>query len=137
MPVAVQVRDLVKRFGARAVLDGASAVIDGRWKPMIFQRLTPAPMGFGALRRTLPGITTKVLREQLRQMMADDLIAREARDTAARGIVLYRVTTHGRTLGPVFESLWVWGREHLQHPRAAGGTRAVPPGRAAPHSPGT
>ena len=115
----------------------AIAVIDGRWKPMILQRLAPGPIGFGALRRTLPGITTKVLREQLRQMMADDLIAREARDVSARGVVRYHVTTHGQSLGPVFESLWLWGRGHLQHPRAARGTRAVPPGRMTPQALGT
>ena len=115
----------------------AIAVIDGRWKPMIIQRLTPGPLGFGALRRSLPGITTKVLREQLRKMIADDLLAREPRDTAARGVVRYHVTTHGRSLGPLFESLWTWGHAHLKHPRAAGGTRAVPPGRAVTRPPGT
>jgi len=107
----------------------AIAVIEGRWKPMIFQRLTSGPLGFGALRRALPGITTKVLREQLRQMMADDLVTRGPRDVASSGVVRYRVTTHGQSLGPVFESLWLWGRQHLQHPRATRGTRAVPPGR--------
>jgi len=107
----------------------AIAVIGGRWKPMIFQRLTSGPLGFGALRRALPGITTKVLREQLRQMMADDLVTRGPRDVASSGVVRYRVTTHGQSLGPVFESLWLWGRQHLQHPRATTGTRAVPQGR--------
>ena len=52
----------------------AIAVIDGRWKPMIFQRLSERPHGFGELRRTMPRVTTKVLREQLRQMMADDVV---------------------------------------------------------------
>ena len=107
----------------------AIAVIEGRWKPMIFQRLTSGALGFGALRRVLPGITTKVLREQLRQMMADDLVTREPRDLASRGVVRYRVTPHGQSLGPVFESLWLWGRQHLQHPRATAGTRSAPPGR--------
>ena len=106
----------------------AIAVIDGRWKPMIFQRLTTAPSGFGELRRALPGITVKVLREQLRQMTADDVVSRDPRDLTAHGVVRYRVTEHGRSLEPVFESLWLWGRQHLQHPRAAGGTRAFSPG---------
>jgi DNA-binding HxlR family transcriptional regulator len=64
----------------------AIAVIDGRWKPMIFQRISERPRGFGALRRAMPRVTTKVLREQLRQMIADDLIEREepSRQAAAR-----------------------------------------------------
>lgn len=104
----------------------AIAVIDGRWKPMIFQRLSEHPRGFGELRRAMPRVTTKVLREQLRQMTADDLISREVR-TPARAGVRYRVTTHGRSLGPVFTALWQWGTTHLAHPGAAGGTRGVPP----------
>jgi DNA-binding HxlR family transcriptional regulator len=111
----------------------AIAVIGGRWKPMIMQRLNSGPIGFGALRRTLPGITTKVLREQLRQMTADDLVTRDPRDASSRGVVRYRVTAHGQSLGPVFESLWLWGRQHLEHPLATSGTRALPPGRNRPH----
>ena len=50
----------------------AIAVIDGRWKPMIFQRLLERPRGFAELRRAIPHVTAKILREQLRQMLADD-----------------------------------------------------------------
>lgn len=106
----------------------AIAVIEGRWKPMILQRLSERPHGFGELRRAMPRVTTKVLREQLRQMIADDLVARQPGGGASSGIVRYEVTPHGQSLGPVLESLWRWGRLHLEHPRAAGGTRAAPPG---------
>jgi DNA-binding HxlR family transcriptional regulator len=27
--------------------------------------------------------------------------------------VRYQLTPHGRTLGPVFETLWAWGVQHL------------------------
>src|SRR5262245_14894924 len=101
----------------------AIAVIEGRWKPMILQRLSEHPRGFGELRRAMPRVTTKVLREQLRQLIADDLVARGPRGGASHGIARYEVTSHGQSLGPVLESLWRWGRQHLEHPRAAGGTR--------------
>jgi DNA-binding HxlR family transcriptional regulator len=104
----------------------AIGVIDGRWKPMIFQRLSAAPLGFGELRRAMPRITTKVLREQLRQMMADDLVAREELTPRRLG-TRYRVTPYGRSLGPVFNALWSWGRRHLQRQNAARGTMVVPP----------
>ncbi len=104
----------------------AIAVIDGRWKPMIFQRLSERPRGFAELRRAMPRITTKVLREQLRQMLADELIARE--ELAPRHLgVRYAVTSHGQTLGPVFQSLWLWGTAHLARPESERGTRASPP----------
>ena len=106
----------------------AIAVIDGRWKPMIFQRLSERPRGFGELRRAMPRVTTKVLREQLRQMIADDLISREQLAPARLG-VRYRVTRHGRSLGPVFGALWNWGRTHLARDGASHGTMAASPGR--------
>ena len=106
----------------------AIAVIDGRWKPMIFQRLSEHALGFGALRRAMPRITTKVLREQLRQMAADDLIAREQLAPARLG-VRYRVTAHGRSLGPVFGTLWQWGTTHLAREGARRGTLAASPSR--------
>ena len=42
----------------------AIGVIEGRWKPMIFQRLALHPHGFGELRRAMPSVSIKVLREQ-------------------------------------------------------------------------
>lgn len=106
----------------------AIAVIDGRWKPMIFQRLSERPLGFYELRRAMPRVTTKVLRQQLREMLADDLIARQELRPARLG-TRYSVTAHGRSLGPVFETLWLWGRQHLARPDAARGTVAAPPRR--------
>jgi DNA-binding HxlR family transcriptional regulator len=104
----------------------AIAVIDGRWKPMIYQRLLTRPHGFGDLRRAMPRVTTKVLREQLRQMAADDLIVREELQPRRLG-VRYCLTEHGRTLSPVFEALWLWGTRHLARPGDPRGTRARPP----------
>jgi DNA-binding HxlR family transcriptional regulator len=101
-------------------------VIDGRWKPMIFQRLSERPLGFNELRRAMPRITTKVLRQQLREMIADDLIARQELRPARLG-TRYSVTQYGRSLDRVFEALWGWGRQHLDRPNASRGTVAKPP----------
>jgi len=95
----------------------AIAVINGRWKPMIFQRLLERPRGFAELRRAIPRVTAKVLREQLRQMIADDLIVREPLKPARLG-VRYRLARHGHSLEPVFLTLWRWGRAHLARTRA-------------------
>ena len=101
-------------------------VIDGRWKPMLFQRLSCRPHGFGELRRAMPGVATKVLREQLRQMQADGLVVWRALSPAHAG-VQYRLTPYGLTLGPVFDALWRWGTKHLARPGASGGTIVRPP----------
>jgi DNA-binding HxlR family transcriptional regulator len=104
----------------------AIAVIDGRWKPMILQRLGSRPLGFGELQRAMPRVTAKVLREQLRQMQADDLVSRQQLVPARLG-VRYRVTAYGRTLYPVFTTLMRWGVRHLARPGAPHGTMVRPP----------
>ncbi|MGH9316743.1 MAG: winged helix-turn-helix transcriptional regulator, partial [Thermoanaerobaculia bacterium] len=53
-----------------------------------------------------------LLRQHLRQLEADGIVARATRQTP-RLRVKYRLTPHGRTLGPVFDTLWTWGVRHL------------------------
>jgi DNA-binding HxlR family transcriptional regulator len=104
----------------------AIAVIEGRWKPMLFQRLSARPHGFGELRRSMPDVSAKVLREQLRQMVADGLVVKRPMTPAHLG-VRYGVTRYGRTLGPIFEALWRWGTRHVARRRADLGTLVSPP----------
>jgi DNA-binding HxlR family transcriptional regulator len=74
----------------------------------------------------MPGVTTRVLREQLHQLATDGIVVRQELTPARLG-VRYRMTPYGRTLGPVFETLWQWGRRHLGRPGAPQGTRVLPP----------
>ena len=123
---AVTEREDSQRERAACPLYTAIGVIEGRWKPMLFQRLSERPHGFGELRRAMPGVAAKVLREQLRQMQADDLVTRRSFGPAHAG-VLYGLTPYGRTLGPVFDTLWRWGTRHLARPGAEDGTVVHPP----------
>ena len=107
----------------------AISVIDGRWKPMIFQRLSERPLGFAELRRAMPRVTAKVLRQQLRQMLADDLIVHHNLSPRPPGI-RYQISRHGRSLRPVFAILWRWGTSHLARAGADRGTLAVSPAGA-------
>jgi DNA-binding HxlR family transcriptional regulator len=97
---------------SRCPIYTALTVIEGRWKPMICGRLRSEAVTFGGLIRAMPGITTKVLREQLAQLETDNIIARGV-STDKRPRVTYALTCHGRTLGPVFATLWTWGSAHL------------------------
>jgi DNA-binding HxlR family transcriptional regulator len=90
----------------------AIRVIEGRWKPMIWRRLGGGEHGFGELRRSMPGVTTKVLRQHLRQLERDGIVSRSVQHSP-RLRVRYRLTPHGRALEPVFEALWTWGVNQL------------------------
>ena len=116
----------VQEERAACPLYTAIAVIEGRWKPMLFQRLARQSSGFGELHRAMPGISRKVLAEQLRQMECDDLVVRN--ETGDRlGSVQYALTPYGETLLPVFQSLWEWGTVHLTRPGSERGTLVAPP----------
>ena len=99
---------------------------------MLFQRLSLRPHGFGELRRLMPDVSAKVLRQQLREMAADGLVVRRSLVPARLG-VQYTVTRYGRTLGAVFEVLWRWGRRHVARRDAHLGTLLTAP-RIAPGS---
>jgi len=116
------------RERAACPLYTAIGVIDGRWKPMLFQRLLEQPHGFGELKRAMPGVSPRVLRAQLREMAGDDLVKRRTLAPRSAG-VRYTLTPYGKTLGPVFETLWCWGSGHLARAGSERGTRVVSPRR--------
>lgn len=114
------------RERAACPLYTAIGVVAGRWKPMLFQRLSSRPHGFAELRRSMPAVSAKVLREQLRQMEADGLVVKRSLTPTRLG-VQYNVSRYGRTLGPVFEMLWRWGRRHVDCRGADRGTLVKAP----------
>lgn len=93
---------------------------------MLFQRLSLRRHGFGELERSLPDVSAKVLREQLREMVADGLVAKHSLTPARLG-VRYAITPYGRTLSPVFEALWRWGSRHIARRGADLGTLVTAP----------
>lgn len=64
------------------------------------------------LRRSIPGITERMLIRHLQDLVRDGIIERiEASATPAR--VHYQLTPYGLTLAPHLEALCAWGRIHL------------------------
>lgn len=86
-------------------------VVGGKWKMAILWEIHDQPRRFGELRRLLPGISEKVLTEQLRQMEADGLIARTAyAESVPR--VEYSATEIGLALNSAIGTMAVWGKAH-------------------------
>ena len=84
--------------------------IGGKWKTLILWEINAESRRFGELRRLLPGVSEKVLAQQLREMEGDDLIHREVfAGTVQR--VEYSVTEHGRTLNEAVTILSKWGKQ--------------------------
>jgi DNA-binding HxlR family transcriptional regulator len=93
-------------------LTAAVAAIGGKWKLILIYHLSQSPQHFAALRRLAPGISQKVLTDQLREL-EDDGIAERRRTGTAPAPVIYSLSAYGRSLLPVLESVLDWGRTHL------------------------
>jgi DNA-binding HxlR family transcriptional regulator len=93
-------------------LTAAFAAIGGKWKLIIIYWLAESPKHFAALRKAMPGISQKVLTQQLRELMSDGLVNREAKG-AVPAPVVYSLSNYGRSVLPLVEDVRKWGRTHL------------------------
>jgi len=90
----------------------ALKVISGKWKTRILWLLRERPHHFGEIRAVLPGVSAKVLTEQLRQLQAEGVIEAHQRPEAGVTYVMYRYSAYGETLIPALDLLGHWGLEH-------------------------
>ena len=95
-------------------LTAALAALGGKWKLIIIYHLADAPKHFAALRQLMSEISQKVLTEQLRELMADEIVHRRQTGRAPAPVV-YSLTDYGRSLLPIVETVRVWGRGHIEH----------------------
>jgi DNA-binding HxlR family transcriptional regulator len=94
-------------------LTAALAAIGGKWKLIIVYWLAESPRHFAALRRLLPGVSQKVLTEQLRELIGDGIVHRQPKG-AIPAPVEYSLTDYGRSLLPLLEEIRLWGRAHIE-----------------------
>lgn len=95
-------------------LDAAVDVVGGKWKPMVLWALSVAPRRFGALRRELPGVSEKVLTQQLRELERDGIVHREVHDQVPPKVE-YSLTELGVDLDHALGPLGEWGERHMTH----------------------
>src|SRR4051812_47109057 len=94
-------------------IDAMLSVLDGRWKGTILWRLSESPLRTSELRRSISGITERMLIRHLHELVKDGILVRQRKSTA-RPCVYYSISTHGKTLLPVLEVICAWGRQHIQ-----------------------
>ncbi|MEX3015532.1 winged helix-turn-helix transcriptional regulator [Gymnodinialimonas hymeniacidonis] len=88
------------------------SVIGGKWKPVILFCIANGVDRFGAMQRSVPGITKQMLTKQLRELEADGLISRKVyAEVPPR--VDYALTDVGRTVLPIIEQMEAWGKANM------------------------
>lgn len=95
----------------RCPVETTLLLIGDKWKVMILRDLMTGTKRFGALRKSIPAISQKMLTQQLRAMEADGLVHREVyAEVPPR--VEYSLTETGESLRPVLDAMSVWGRQY-------------------------
>ena len=94
-------------------LTAALAALGGKWKLIIVYWLAESPKHFAGLRQAMPGISQKVLTQQLRELVSDGIVHREPKG-AIPAPVEYSLTDYGRSVLPLVEDVRLWGRVHME-----------------------
>jgi DNA-binding HxlR family transcriptional regulator len=93
-------------------VEAALDVIGGKWKPVILWALGDNVLRFNELQKGLPGVNSKMLTKQLRELEEDGIITRTVYPEVPPRVE-YAITDFGRTLIPILQALCKWGAEYL------------------------
>ncbi|CAM3420575.1 winged helix-turn-helix transcriptional regulator [Marinicrinis lubricantis] len=90
-------------------------VIGGKWKMLIMWHLgKEGTKRFNELRSLIPGITQRMLVNQLRELEEDLIIHREVYPVVPPKVE-YSLTEHGQSLMPILESMYQWGMNYKEN----------------------
>lgn len=86
-------------------------LVGGRWKASILWELSQEELRFGELRRRLPGISEKMLTQQLRELEQHLLVRRiDYNEKPLR--VGYQLTVEGLHVNTLMLPLAEWGKDY-------------------------
>jgi DNA-binding HxlR family transcriptional regulator len=112
----VQYTPVTAAFG----VEEAFRMLEGRWKLLIlFHLFGGKVLRFSDLERAIPGISQKMLIQQLRQMESDGIVERIVHHQVPPKVE-YRVTPWGQTLCPALDAILKWAE---RRPGPGGGRK--------------
>lgn len=95
-------------------IDVTLSFIGGKWKILILAHLHRFnKKSFSEIRDNLPGISEKMLSQQLKELERDKLIKKKI-ITEKPLRVEYRLTAPGKSLHPLYEFTSKWGIKYLK-----------------------
>jgi DNA-binding HxlR family transcriptional regulator len=89
-------------------------ILGGKWKSLILWHLSDlGTLRFSEVKKTLPGITQKMLTQQLRELESDGMILRKIYAQVPPKVE-YSLTEEGRSLMPILSTMCKWGTEYYE-----------------------
>lgn len=86
--------------------------VGGKWRCIILWWLMDGPKRFTELRRAMPGITQKMLTQQLRELERHELVTREIFAEVPPKVV-YEATAKAKTINKLLKEMHKWSLDHL------------------------
>jgi DNA-binding HxlR family transcriptional regulator len=95
-------------------VDVTLGLIGGKWKLLILFHLHYfTKKSYAELKANLPGVSEKMLSQQLKELERDKLIAKDQLSLKPYRVE-YLLTERGRSLGPLYEFISQWGIDYLK-----------------------
>lgn len=89
------------------------SIIGGKWKMLILWHLgLEGTKRFGELKALIPGITQRMLVNQLRELEEDQIVKRVVYPVVPPKVE-YSLTKEGESLMPILDSMYKWGRNYM------------------------
>ncbi|SKC81810.1 winged helix-turn-helix transcriptional regulator [Ohtaekwangia koreensis] len=92
-------------------------IIGGRWKPAILCRLSYGLMRYSELKKSIEGISERMLVAQLKELEKDKVIERLVYPEVPPRVE-YKLTALGLTMKPMLAAMSDWGNLHRQQVNA-------------------
>src|SRR6202030_2559509 len=107
-------------------VEQALKILEGRWKLLILFHLFGGKiLRFSELERAIPGVSQKMLIQQLRHMEKDGIVRRLVHHQVPPK-VQYGLTTWGQALCPVLDALLAWAARRATVGEAIEQARTAP-----------
>jgi DNA-binding HxlR family transcriptional regulator len=110
-----------RSYGDACGIARALDIVGERWALLVVRELLLGPLRFSDLARALPGASSNMLTDRLRELEARGVLCRRTLPPPA-GSAVYELTARGRALEPVLDAIGSWG---AAEPRPAGSTLSV------------
>lgn len=95
-------------------MDVSLHFVSGKWKILILSHLQQfEKKGFSELRNNLPGVSEKMLAQQIKELERDNLIFKTILSLKPYRVE-YQLTEFGKSFAPLFEFLSTWGIHYLK-----------------------
>ena len=88
-------------------------LIGNKWKLLILRNLLARPWRFNEMLRSIPGISQKVLTDNLRAMEKDGIITRTVYPEVPPRVE-YALSEMGDSMRPIIQTMEVWGKGYQQ-----------------------